>query len=271
MDICHPSKGEAPAGCGSWRQQQQGCYGGVSGAPAGNSHPLSGLRAAGAARGLWVWIIEIFLSLSLSSAARLKKGPGCRVCWRGLGLSGHYRGCRDIIGAAGWQLPLAAKERLGKRCPWVCGMDGCSFGSRWHPPAAERLAGKRSRCRGSSPARRLRSPSGPVASSRRPLALLPAPVPFWDGTMLPSWCRMGLIYETAVTSSWQPHLKAECIYAVCHPSSSAFSSPFLLLQPLPLQVLRSISVIALPSAITLLVDFHELALPGRCHPFPPLP
>lgn len=85
--------------------------------------------------------------------------------------------------------------------------------------------------------------------------------------MLAPWCSIGLINEMAVTSSWQLRVKAKCIYAVCHPSSSAFFSPFLLLQLLPPQVLRSISVIVLPSAIALLVDFQELA----CHPFHPLP
>lgn len=102
MDIRRPSEGEAQPAAGAGGG---GCRGGVWGAPAGNSHPLSCLRAAGAAQGLWVRIIEIFLSLSFSSVAGLKKGSGCRVHpppgWRGLGLSGRYRGCRDIIGAGG--------------------------------------------------------------------------------------------------------------------------------------------------------------------------
>lgn len=209
----------------------------------------------------------------------LKRAPAVESIHRRVG--GGW-GCRGVIGAVVILLglgavglaelrlpPLGSKKRLRKRCPWVRGMDGCSFGGCWHPPAAERLAGKRSRRWGSSPARRLRGPSSPL--SRGCLALLPALVPFWDGAMLPPWCRIGLINETAVTSWWRPRVKAGCIYAVCHPSLSAFFSPFLLLRPLPPQLLRSISVIALPSAITLLVDFQELALPGRCHPFPPLP
>lgn len=70
-------------------------------------------------------IIEIFLSLSLSSVAGFKKGPFCQVCplpnRRGLRLSGRYRGCRGVIGAvvtllglglAEPRLPLAARERM---------------------------------------------------------------------------------------------------------------------------------------------------------------
>lgn len=97
-------------------------------------------------------------------------------------------------------------------------------------------------------------------------------VPFWDGVMLPPWCRIELINETAVTSSCQPRVKKGGMYLCC---LSPFLICFLLSFPPPpsppSQVLRSISVIALPSAITLRADFQEPALPGRCHPVAPLP
>lgn len=63
----------------------------------------------------------------------------------------------------------------------------------------------------------------------------------------------------------------ERVRAACRPSSSAaFCFPFLLLQPLQRRRLRSISVIALPSAITLLVGFPAMAVPSLCHPPAPL-
>lgn len=103
-------------------------------------------------------IIKIFLSLSLSSVAVLKKSSGCRVCpppgWRRLGLSGLYQRCRDMIragdgGLAEPGLPQQ-QEEAQEGCPWGCGVDqegclwgcgvdGCSFGCRGHPPAGKRF------------------------------------------------------------------------------------------------------------------------------------
>lgn len=214
MNICHPSEGEAPAGCGCrwWR-----CHGGVSRAPVGNSHPLSCSRAAGAAGGLWVRIIEIFLSLSLSSVAGLKKGPGCRVrplpARSGLGPSGHCRGCRDVIGAGGSGAGRAAasprqREEAEEELPMGV----------WRGRAQLRRLENRE----TLPTSRGIQPTGAVTASCGCLALPPALLPFWGGAALPPWCRIGLINEP---SSWQPHVMAECIDALCHPSSSAFSFP----------------------------------------------
>lgn len=172
-------------------------------------------------------IIEIFLPLSSSGAAGLKKSPGCQ-CWvleQGWLSCGFPRNAErlggDMDGAVGWVLRL------------------------WQHPGSPRNA------------REAAQHSGLLLSAF-PACSLPM--------------AAGQTAETSATRSWRPRAKMECVCAARQPSSPAvFCFPFLLLQPLQRRGLRSISVIALPSAITLLVDFPAMAVPSLCHPSAPLP
>lgn len=72
-------------------------------------------------------IIEIFLSLSLSRAAGLKKGSGCRVGLARAGLAGHYgvgavgqpgqaQQVMPVAGAGSVQLWWLLPGRCSQRC-----------------------------------------------------------------------------------------------------------------------------------------------------------